>query len=76
MADRNNKTDGNVNGAFYVDQSCIGCGMCETTAPVNFKMNDTGDAAIVFKQPDNEDERNACQDAKDACPADAIGDDG
>ena len=76
MADKNSKVEGCVNGAFFVDDSCIGCAMCVETAPDNFKMNDDGDLAIVFKQPENEDERKACDEAKGACPADAIGDDG
>jgi ferredoxin len=76
MADKNNKVEGNVDGTFYVDAECIGCGMCAETAPDNFKMNDNGDLAIVFKQPENEDERKACEEAKDTCPADAIGNDG
>ncbi|MBN1761080.1 MAG: ferredoxin [Chitinispirillaceae bacterium] len=76
MADKNDKDEGTVKGAFYVDTECIGCGMCAETAPDNFRMNDGGDLAIVFKQPENVDERNVCEEAKDACPAEAIGDDG
>ena len=76
MADRNNKVEGNADGAFYVDATGIGCGMCTETAPNNFKMNDNGDLAIVYKQPENADEENACKEVKDACPAEAIGDDG
>jgi ferredoxin len=76
MADRNNKVEGNANGVFYVDTACIGCGLCTESAPGNFKMNADGDLAMVFKQPVNADEETSCNDAKDACPADAIGDDG
>lgn len=75
MADKNSKVKGNVSGVFFVDDSCIGCGMCAETAPDNFRMNDDGDLAIVFKQPENGDERKACDEAKGACPAYAIGDD-
>lgn len=76
MADKNDKVTENVDGKYYVDSSCIGCGMCEGTAPENFKMNDDGDLAIVFKQPANSEEENACKEAKGSCPAEAIGDDG
>ena len=51
MANKTDKVNGNVEGKYYVDTSCIGCGMCEGTAPDNFKMN--GDMAIVYKQPEN-----------------------
>ena len=76
MADRNNKVEGNVDGAFYVDTACIGCGLCTESAPGNFKMNADGDLATVFKQPENADEQQACEDAREACPAEAIGNDG
>ncbi|HMA99352.1 MAG TPA: ferredoxin [Spirochaetota bacterium] len=74
MADKENKTDGNAAGAWYVDTECTACGVCEDEAPENFKMGD--EAACVYKQPENDEEKEACAEAKDACPADAIGDDG
>jgi ferredoxin len=51
MADKNNRVKGYVEGKYYVDSTCIGCGMCEGTlsAPENFKMKDDCDLAIVFK---------------------------
>lgn len=33
MADKNLKHPENVPGRFYVDDSCIDCDMCRTTAP-------------------------------------------
>lgn len=74
MADRSNKVEGNVKGAYFVDDSCIGCGVCAETAPENFRMS--GNFATVFKQPANGNEHRACEEAKDACPAEAIGNDG
>lgn len=76
MANPENKFPENVPGPFYVDDSCIACGVCEAEAPENFKLNDDGDHAFVYKQPENDDERDACVAALESCPVDAIGDDG
>lgn len=75
MADKSSKTNGNVAGKYYVDSSCTGCQVCVDTAPDNFKMADD-DMAYVFKQPSSPAEEKACQESKDGCPSEAIGDDG
>ncbi|NLG16663.1 MAG: ferredoxin [Fibrobacter sp.] len=76
MADIKNRVEGNVCGKYYVDTSCICCEACTSTAPGNFRMKDDGSSSMVFKQPDNDDESSACDDAKNGCPVEAIGDDG
>ncbi len=76
MADKSAKQDDNVPGKFYVDENCSGCQVCVSTAPDNFKMDDDDDHALVFKQPENADETEACEEAMDSCPDEAIGDDG
>lgn len=76
MADKTKKVPENVPGKFYVDETCSGCEVCVSTAPENFKMNDDEDHAYVYKQPENDDELDACQEALENCPEEAIGDDG
>jgi ferredoxin len=76
MANKDAKVKENVAGKYYVDDQCIACGVCEGTAPENFKMNDDGSHAYVYKQPANETEEKACEEAKNSCPTGAIGDDG
>ena len=76
MADKGNKVEGNTGGKIYVDQNCIGCEVCVSDVPECFKMNESGDYAYVFKQPENEAELEKCSEAIGNCPADAIGDDG
>lgn len=76
MADKTKKTNGNIDGKFYVDDNCIGCGLCASIAENNFKMSDDCSFAFVIKQPDNNKESEDCSDAKINCPVDAIGDDG
>jgi len=43
------------------------------TAPKNFKMNDDDSNSFVYKQPENEDEIKACEEALGNCPVEAIG---
>lgn len=75
MADKSARRDENVQGAWYVDENCIGCGLCAGEAPENFEMGDD-DLAYVKKQPSGKEETDACASAMESCPVDAIGDDG
>lgn len=76
MADKDNKLEENMEGSYYVDNTCIACGVCVEEAPENFAMNEEGTHAYVFKQPDNKEEERVCNSALESCPVDAIGDDG
>ena len=76
MADNTDKVEGNVDGHFYVDSNCIDCDLCRQTAPDNFERNEDEGYSYVSKQPENEDEEQACRDAIEECPVEAIGDDG
>lgn len=76
MANVDEKWEDNVGGEFYVDKECILCSLCVDVAPENFKEADDGDHDVVYKQPENDEERAACMDALEQCPVDAIGSDG
>lgn len=76
MADVDDKHEDNVDGKFYVDTQCIDCDVCRETAPENFARNDDGGYSYVTKQPANEEEEDQCAEAMEACPVEAIGDDG
>ena len=76
MADKENKFSQNIEGKFYVDDTCIACDACVMEAPDFFEMNDDEGHAFVKKQPKNEDELKECMNALDTCPVEAIGDDG
>jgi ferredoxin len=75
MATLEDKHPENVPGKYYVDSECIFCETCIEIAPGNFAPQDD-EFAYVKKQPDNDTEEEQCREAKDSCPADAIGDDG
>lgn len=76
MADKENAYPDNAPGKYYVDDSCIDCDVCRQTAPDNFVQNEEGGYSYVAKQPDSEDEEDLCREAMEACPVEAIGDDG
>lgn len=76
MADKSAKFDQNVNGSFYVDDQCIACDACVMEAPRFFEMNDEEGHAYVKLQPQTEDELKECLEALEACPVEAIGQDG
>ena len=76
MPDRNDRVKENISGAYYVDSSCIDCDVCRDTAPENFKRSDAHSYSFVFKQPQSEEEKAACEEALTCCPVEAIGNDG
>lgn len=76
MASPGDKYPDNINGHFYVDTQCIDCDVCRETAPENFGRNADGGYSFVSKQPENEEEAELCVEALQACPVEAIGDDG
>lgn len=76
MASHADKYPDNVAGSFYVDDQCIDCDACRSTAPEFFQRNDDGGYSFVFRQPSSDAERAQCREAMDGCPVEAIGDDG
>jgi ferredoxin len=76
MADPDDKVELNVEGAWYVDSECINCDVCRETAPENFKEAEDDEYSFVYKQPENDEEIAACEEAKEECPVEAIGNDG
>ena len=76
MAEPEDKLPENVPGKFYVDRNCIDCDVCRDTAPKNFTRYDENGYSYVYKQPQTPEERELCAEAMDACPVEAIGNDG
>lgn len=76
MAERDNKHPENVSGTYYVDDQCIDCDLCRETAPANFTRHNDGGYSYVYKQPENDEEVAACEEARAGCPVEAIGQDG
>lgn len=76
MADKKSKWTLNIPGKFYVDDQCIACDACVMEAPNFFTMNDDDGHAYVKLQPKNKIEFDECLSAMEACPVEAIGQDG
>ncbi|MDP4237254.1 MAG: MBL fold metallo-hydrolase [Bacteroidota bacterium] len=71
MANITRILDGNIEGLFFVDETCIDCDTCRQLAPEVF--TDLGDYSVVFHQPSSDSEvRNSTQ-ALLACPTGSIG---
>lgn len=76
MAEKENKQPLNVQGKYYVDTECIDCDVCRQTAPDYFKANEDDGYSYVFKQPETDQGMEECEEALEACPVEAIGNDG
>jgi ferredoxin len=69
----------NVKGKYYVDvDKCDWCPACEIHAPNNFIISPENyeEGAYVFKQPENSEEEDQCEEAMYYCPSQTILDDG
>ena len=62
--------------SFFCDSDCILCSLCSELAPKNFKISGMEDHDICFKQPENQEELEQCNNAMVNCPVSAIGDNG
>ena len=72
MADPQKIVDGNADGDFFVDTTCINCDTCRQLAPESFE--DDGDYSRVYRQPRSEEERKEATRALISCPTGSIGD--
>ena len=52
------------------EETCIGCGLCAETCPDVFEMKD--DKATVKMDEVSDDLADACREAAEECPVEAI----
>jgi glyoxylase-like metal-dependent hydrolase (beta-lactamase superfamily II)/ferredoxin len=71
MPDLKKRRAENIEGAFYVDSTCIDCDACRWIAPASFRED--GDQSAVFQQPQGQAETFAALQALVACPTASIG---
>lgn len=71
MAHLTQRRPENVEGELYVDSTCIDCDTCRWMAPEIFKEVD--DQSIVYRQPENAQERLRAMQALLSCPTASIG---
>jgi ferredoxin len=53
------------------ENTCVGCGLCESMCPEVFKRNDSDIAEVIVDQVPAEAQAS-CREAADSCPAEAI----
>ncbi len=56
---------------YTVSEECIGCRACVEVAEENFDINESN-VAFLKKQPENENEKELCEEALNVCPVNAI----
>ncbi len=71
MAKITEKRQENIEGNFFVDQTCIDCDTCRWMAPNIFSR--AGQKSAVFHQPTNAQERKDALQALLSCPTSSIG---
>jgi glyoxylase-like metal-dependent hydrolase (beta-lactamase superfamily II)/ferredoxin len=71
MAKLQQRRSQNIDGDFYVDNSCINCDTCRWMAPNIYRLEDSKSA--VHHQPSNKQERIQALEALLACPTASIG---
>ncbi len=71
MADLRKKLDGNIDGLFFVDDTCIDCDTCRQLAPEVF--TDIGDYSVVYHQPTSQTDIRVATQSLLACPTGSIG---
>jgi len=76
MAELIHKTSENVSGPYYVDDTCVDCDQCRSTAPDFFTRHDARGYTYVRRQPQTPEEIALAEDARLSCPSDSIGNDG
>lgn len=61
---------------MFVKSSCIGCNLCVVLAPDHFRENldleTKVDSVYILRQPESEAELDACREAMQLCPVNAI----
>lgn len=76
MASITDRLPQNILGRYYVDTTCIDCGLCRTIAPDFFQRDDETGFSIVYRQPVTEEEIVLAEEARASCPTESIGNDG
>ena len=74
MPNPSKKYEKNIEGRYYVDESCIYCDLCRETAPSVFAENKETGNAYVFKQPKTDEEHQLARESIEGCPMESIGD--
>ena len=64
MADPDQRWPDNAPGPWFVDMECIVCTVCSDLAPDHFRLAETEDHDICYRQPATPDEVRQCEEAR------------
>ncbi len=67
-----NRLEDNVPGPWFTTDDCIICGLCGEIAPETFAPDSGGVFHIVHHQPDSAEAEADAEEAREACPVEAI----
>ena len=56
---------------YYVNENCIGCGLCESVCPEVFSLSDEG-VAVAISEDVPEEALESAAEAMSDCPVSAI----
>lgn len=73
MPDIHSRLPQNITGRFFVDDSCVDCDHCRSTAPNFFRRDDDIGQSFVYAQPVSDSEIENCIEAMEGCPTESIG---
>ena len=76
MAESHHRYPQNAPGNYYVDETCIDCDQCRHHVPGFFARDESGAHSFVLRQPMTPAEVADCEEAREGCPTDSIGNDG
>lgn len=76
MAEFAHRLTRNAIGRYYVDDTCIDCDLCRSTAPAFFARDDESGYSYTHHQPRTADEIAQAEECRIACPTESIGNDG
>jgi len=76
MATTTTRSPQNITGRYYVDDTCIDCDICRSTAPAFFTRDAELGLSVVYQQPSSPGEIAQAEEALESCPANSIGNDG
>ncbi len=63
-------------GRFYVDDTCVDCGLCPESLPTVFRRDDHDGQSYVWQQPSTAEEIAEAVAVAAICPTESIGTDG